>query len=92
MARTWGLSGDVGWAILHHHDYAVLEDASTAPTVRALVGLSLVARSAKCRYQGQAESIEWTKGGALACAYLGMDAQESDELMDELLEVFHDEG
>src|SRR4051812_5294340 len=24
LARNWGLSGDVAWAILHHHDYAVL--------------------------------------------------------------------
>jgi HD-like signal output (HDOD) protein len=92
MARTWGLSGDVGWAILHHHDYAVLDDASSAPTVRSLVALSLVADGAICRYQGLPESIEWNKGGARACAYLGLDRDESDELMEELLEVFHDEG
>ena len=28
LARNWGLSSDVSWAILHHHDYTVLADPS----------------------------------------------------------------
>ena len=91
LARNWGLSEHVGWAILHHHDYAVLDDASTAGAVRALVALSLLAESAICKYQGHAESLEWNKGGARACAYLGLDDDETAELLDELLEAFHDE-
>lgn len=91
LARNWGLSADVGWAILQHHDYAVLEDASSAPTVSSLVALSLLAESAICKYQGHAESLEWNKGGALACAYLGLAEDETAELLDELLEAFHDE-
>lgn len=91
LARNWGLSADVGWAILQHHDYAVLEDAGSAPTVSSLVALSLLAESAICKYQGHAESLEWNKGGALACAYLGLAEDETAELLDELLEAFHDE-
>jgi HD-like signal output (HDOD) protein len=91
LARNWGLSADVGWAILHHHDYAVLDDADTAGTVRSLVALSLLAESAICKYQGQAESLEWNKGGARACAYLGLSEEETAELLDELHEAFHDE-
>jgi len=91
LARNWGLSDHVGWAILHHHDYTVLEDASTAGALRSLVALSLLAESAICRYQGHAESLEWNKGGARACAYLGLDDDETAELLDELLEAFHDE-
>jgi HD-like signal output (HDOD) protein len=91
LARNWGLSSEVGWAILHHHDYAVIEDADTAGVVRSLVALSLLAENAICRYRGQPESIEWNKGGARACAFLGLSDEETDELLDELHEAFHDE-
>lgn len=91
LARNWGLSGDVGWAILHHHDYTVLDDASSAPVVRSMVALSLLAENAICKYQGHTESLEWNKGGARACAYLGLSDEETAELLDELLEAFHDE-
>ncbi|MFC5551709.1 HDOD domain-containing protein [Massilia aerilata] len=91
LARNWGLSDHVAWAILHHHDYAVLEDASTAGAVRSLVALSLLAEAAICKYQGLAESLEWNKGGAHACAWLGLSAEETAELLDELHDAFHEE-
>jgi HD-like signal output (HDOD) protein len=91
LARNWGLRGDVGWAILHHHDYAVLDDANAAGAVRSLVALSLLAEHAICKYQGHAESLEWNKGGARACAYLGLSEEETAELFDELHEAFHDD-
>jgi HD-like signal output (HDOD) protein len=91
LARNWGLSDHVGWAILHHHDYAVLDDAATAGAVRSLIALSLLAEGAICKYQGHAESLEWNKGGARACAYLGLSADETAELLDELHDAFHDE-
>jgi HD-like signal output (HDOD) protein len=91
LARNWGLSENVGWAILHHHDYAVLEDAATAPLVRSMVALSLLAENAICKYQGHGESLEWNKGGARALAYLGLSDEETADLVDELLEAIHDE-
>jgi len=91
LARNWGLSDHVAWAILHHHDYAVLDDANTAGPLRSLVALSLLADSAICKYQGHGESLEWHKGGARACAYLGLSDEETAELLDELNEAFHDE-
>jgi HD-like signal output (HDOD) protein len=92
LARNWGLSADVGWAILHHHDYAVLEDPATADAVRSLVALSLLAERAIGKFQGEADQLEWDKGGARACAYLGMDDGELAELLDELHEAFHTES
>jgi HD-like signal output (HDOD) protein len=89
LARNWGLSEDVAWSILHHHDYAVLDDADTTSTVRSLVALSLLAESAIRKYQGDAESLEWNKGGARAMAYLGLSDEETAELLDELHEAFH---
>jgi HD-like signal output (HDOD) protein len=91
LARNWGLSDNVGWAILHHHDYAILDDANTPAIVRSMVALSLLADCAICKYQGHGESLEWNKGGARALAYLGLSDEETEELLDELQEAFHDE-
>lgn len=92
LARNWGLSADVGWAILHHHDHAVLDDAATPDSVRSLVALSLLAERAIRKYQGDAESPEWNKGGARACAYLGLSDDETGDLLDALHEALHDDA
>lgn len=89
LARNWGLSSDVSWAILHHHDYSVFGDATTGDGVRSLVALSLLAECAIQKYQGLVDSIEWNKGGDPACAYLGLSEEETDDLLDELHESFH---
>ncbi len=91
LARNWGLAGDVAWAILHHHDYAVLEDGATDDNVRSLVALSLLAERALRKYQGHAESVEWDKGGARACAHLGLSEEETAELLDELHDALHED-
>jgi HD-like signal output (HDOD) protein len=92
LARNWGLSPDVGWAILHHHDYAVLDDGATPDSVRSLVALSLLAERAICKYQGDADSMEWYKGGERACAYLGLSGDETGDLLDGLHEALHEEA
>ena len=89
LARNWGLSTEVTWAILHHQDYSVLDDSATADTVRSLVALSLLAESAIQKYQGMGESLEWRKGGARACAYLGLAPEEATDLLDQLHDAFH---
>jgi HD-like signal output (HDOD) protein len=91
LAHNWGLSAEVAWAILHHHDYPVLEDAATHDAVRSLVALSLLAERAIAKYQGHAGSLEWDKGGARACAFLGLPEEETLELLDELHDAFHDQ-
>ena len=89
LARNWGLSSEVAWAILHHHDYAVLEDSATDASVRSLVALAVLSDAAIQKYQGHGTSIEWHKGGARATAYLGLDAAEVDELIEEINDRFH---
>ncbi|MDQ1812694.1 HDOD domain-containing protein [Massilia sp. CCM 9210] len=91
LARNWGLSSEVAWAILHHQDYAVLEDEATDDAVRALVALSLLAESAIQQYQGHGGSLEWDKGGARASAYLGLSDDDITDLLDELHDSFHGE-
>ncbi|MDB5907392.1 MAG: metal-dependent phosphohydrolase [Massilia sp.] len=88
LARNWGLSSDVSWAILHHHDYGVIDDGATDDAVRSLVALSLLAERALQAYQGHRGSLEWDKGGARACAYLGLSDNEATDLVDQLLDGF----
>jgi HD-like signal output (HDOD) protein len=89
LARNWGLPPEVSWSILHHHDYAVIGDEATVPAIRALVATSLLAEYAIRKFQGHAGSVEWTKGGAHACAHLGLSEEETAELLDELVDSFH---
>jgi HD-like signal output (HDOD) protein len=89
LARSWGLPDDVAWAILHHHDYAVIEDDATPDTVRSLVALSLLANRAIDQYRGAASSHEWEKGGDRACAYLALQEDETTDLLDQLHDMFH---
>jgi HD-like signal output (HDOD) protein len=88
LARNWGLSSDVSWAILHHHDYSVLEDESTDDAIRSLVALSVLAEKGIQRYHGNSNALEWEKGGALACRHLELDEAETSDLLDELHEMF----
>ncbi len=89
LARNWGLSSDVSLAILLHHDYGVMDDGVTDDAVRTLVALSLLAENGIQRYLGQGISIEWEKGGELACRYLGLEADETADLLEELYECFN---
>jgi HD-like signal output (HDOD) protein len=89
LARSWGLSSDVAWAILHHHDYQVIDDEATTDTVRSLVALSLLANRAIDQYRGTVSSLEWDKGGARACAYLALQEDETTDLLDQLHDMFH---
>ncbi len=88
LARNWGLSSDVSWAILHHHDYSVIDDGASDDAVRSLVALSLLAERALQAYQGHPGSVEWDKGGERACAYLGLSPDETTDLLDRLLDCF----
>jgi HD-like signal output (HDOD) protein len=91
LARNWGLSPDVSWAILLHHDYRVLNDPATDDAVRSLVALSLLAEKGIERFHGRPMSYEWEKGGALACQHLGLSEDDTADLLDELHEAFHHE-
>ena len=89
LARNWGLSPDVSWAILHHHDYEVLGDNATDDAIRSLVAGAVLAERAIQRYHGNSPSLEWEKGGADACRHLGLNEDETADLLDELHETFH---
>lgn len=92
LARNWGLSTDVSWAILLHHDYRVLEDPATDDAIRSLVALCLMAEKGIQRYHGNSTSLEWDKGGDRACQHLGLTVEETADLLDELHEMFESDN
>ena len=89
MARTWGLPEEISTAILLHHDYRSLDDASTDDSVRGLIALALLAEYAIQKYHGQELSVEWEKGGRSACHFLGISADDAADRFDELHELFN---
>ncbi|MFC0167119.1 HDOD domain-containing protein [Pseudoduganella danionis] len=91
LARNWGLSPDVSWAILHHHDYRVLEDPATDDAIRSLVSLALLAEQGIQRFHGRRMSYEWEKGRDYACRHLGLTEDETADLLEELNEALHTE-
>ena len=70
-ARTWGVSQTAVLATRLHHEYSSWM-GPMPPQVRELVALGLVCETIIQRYQGLNRHIEWSKGGAVALAALGM--------------------
>ncbi|MEG0882118.1 MAG: class I SAM-dependent methyltransferase, partial [Janthinobacterium sp.] len=60
----------------------------TDDAIRSLVALSLLAEKGIQRYHGNSTSLEWDKGGELACQHLGLSQEEAADLLDELHEMF----
>ena len=89
MARTWGLPESVSMAILLHHDYNALSDAGTEELVKSLIALALLAEYGIQKYHGQEFSAEWKKGGAAACEFLGLSADEVEDRFEEMHDLFN---
>lgn len=88
MARTWGLPEEISLAILLHHDYEVLKDQATEERVRALVALALLAEWAIHTYHGEHDFLEWQKGQAAVCQFLGWSEDDIADQVDALHERF----
>jgi HD-like signal output (HDOD) protein len=87
LARSWGLSTDVSWAILLHHNHEAIDDSGTEDAVRTLLSLSLLAENAIEHYKGAGRSFEWEKGGERALRHLGLASDETLDLFEQLYEM-----
>ena len=70
-ARTWGVSQTSVLAARLHHEYSSWM-GPMPPQVRELVALGLVCETIIQRYQGMNRHVEWSKGGEMALAALGI--------------------
>jgi len=88
LAKNWGLSSDVSMAIRLHHEYEVIADSITPDMIKGLVALSLVVERAIQTYQNRNKHFEWEKGGAMALDALGIDADDLEDICEELHQRF----
>ncbi|MFZ5510733.1 MAG: HDOD domain-containing protein [Pseudomonadota bacterium] len=84
LARNWYLPETVVWAIRYHHDYSVLAGtrAHAPRPVQTLVALGLVSEHLVGCFLQEADDPEWHVGGAAALAFLGLEAEQSHQLLE----------
>ena len=85
LAKRWRLPADVAEAVLLHHDYRNLLPASTtAPAVKSLIAINVLAEHIiRLHTQGQGEH-EWTKAAQYACQHFGLSLGAVDDLIEDL--------
>lgn len=95
LARNWGLTEEVSFAILLHHDSSVLESPGTDDAVRSLVSLFLLAENIIQKLYGHIVSSDvssdWERSSAAACRHLGLECDETSDIFEELYELLDDE-
>lgn len=87
LAKRWHFSGVLAEAVLHHHDYAILgRPDGTSDTVRALIGLGVLAEHI-ARLQGAGGGDEeWDKAAPAVCAYFNLSLGAVDDLIEDILD------
>ncbi len=85
LARRWHLPSDVAEAVLHHHDYAILERSDTiSNTARAVIAINVLAEHIiRLHAQGKGEE-EWAKAVPHACEFLNLSLATIDDLVEDL--------
>ena len=86
LTKSWNLTAVISHAIRFHHDYSVFSapDGKHPPEALKLIALGMLADYAVQKIFGQNFSLEWQKGGALALAHLGLDADQFEEMLTEV--------
>ncbi|HEX6733222.1 MAG TPA: HDOD domain-containing protein [Azonexus sp.] len=85
LARRWRLPADVTEAILHHHDYAVLNRPEAASqTARVVIAVTVLAEHIIRLHAGDDRYQEWGKAAAHACQLFGLSLGAVDDLVEDL--------
>jgi HD-like signal output (HDOD) protein len=89
MTKSWNLPEVTTSAVRFHHDFNMLSAAQTSLSteVKDLIALGLLADHAVYLSSGSANnfSLEWSKGGALALAQLGLSEADFTDICDEIV-------
>lgn len=75
LATSWMLPEDTATAILHHHDYEVLDRKEFAQNSTRLIAIGLVSEYLYSRHAGSGTCYEWEKGGGFALEIFGIKEQ-----------------
>lgn len=87
LAKSWLLTDEICYGILHHHDFNALESGVTVlPGAGArLVALALLSDKVFNRQELGLKSSEWDKGRQFALKQLGLTPDKVDDLVSELM-------
>lgn len=75
LATNWMLPEDTAIAILHHHEYEVLDKKEFTQNSTRLIAVGLVAEYLYSRHAGHQNCYEWEKGGAFVADMFGINEQ-----------------
>jgi HD-like signal output (HDOD) protein len=83
LTRTWHLPEDIAEAVRFHHDGNILSEQSSELTfgTKKLVALSVLADYALLIRANKAPAYEWLATGELALEYLGVNAEEFEDIV-----------
>ncbi len=84
VARVWALSPSVMAAIRLHHDLPALGADDIEPEVHTLIAAGLVAEHLVRRHENLPPEDDWLRHGAACLAWLGLTADEPDDLAQDL--------
>lgn len=85
LARRWRLPGYISEAMLHHHDYSVLNrPGNVSDTARALIAVCTLAEHViRLNANGDGEH-EWHKAAPAACQFFKLSLGAVDDLIEDM--------
>lgn len=90
VAKTWGLSDAISQAILHHHDYDVLQPSNDAePLVRTLVSINFLAEYLNDEMLRMRHNPGWDDIGGAVLDHLGLTDGEFAELKEDIANIIN---
>jgi HD-like signal output (HDOD) protein len=85
LAKRWRLSADVTEAILHHHDYSVLNKPEVlSSTARQVIAVTVLAEHIIRLHAGDDGYQEWGKAATDACELFGLSLGAVDDLVEDM--------
>ncbi|WP_412480640.1 HDOD domain-containing protein [Azonexus sp. IMCC34839] len=85
LARRWRLPGYISEAMLHHHDYSVLNGpGNVSDTARALIAVCTLAEHIIRLHNNGDGEHEWHKAAPAACQFFNLSLGAVDDLIEDM--------
>jgi HD-like signal output (HDOD) protein len=89
LARAWGLADAITQGILHHHDYAQLEDPRNINSeAHHLIAINVMAEYAASTHLRTVQDAEWMRAREAVSFCLGYAASDLDDITDDVIFQF----
>jgi HD-like signal output (HDOD) protein len=89
LARAWGLGDAITQGILHHHDYAQLEDPRNLNNeAYHLIAINVMAEYAASTHLRTVQDAEWMRAREAVAVCLGYVASDLDDVVEDLIYQF----